>query len=156
MDESPYTTLRAIESDIKRIVEQLVAPMFLESRYGKLMTFSVERMERTLGFCIEMGFCELVQHNATGELIGGMCGILGPTFFSDDLQAIEFLCYAKPEWRGQRVCEDLVAHFVGWARSRGAIECMVGSSANINTGGARHFYQRMGFDLVGELMARGT
>lgn len=155
MDEKPYTTLRAIDADIPRLVD-LLTPLLSESRYGKFMTLSPERAARTFGFCIEMGFCELVQLNSTGEAIGAMCGILGPTFFAEDLQAIEFLCYAKPEWRGQRVCEDLVVHFVGWARSRGAVECLVGSSANINNDGVRHFYQRMGFEVVGELMSRRT
>lgn len=147
----PYLTRRATADDLEALVI-LGRSLFEESRF-RYMTFNETRLANTLAYCIDRGFCEVVIGPA-GNLVGMMFGILGPTFFSDDLTVVELVCYVLPEHRGARVCEPMVQHFIGWATRSGALEAQVGSSASINTEAARKFYERQGFAVVGELMAR--
>ncbi|WP_051321300.1 GNAT family N-acetyltransferase [Chrysiogenes arsenatis] len=51
--------------------------------------------------------------------------------------------FVDPAWRGRAIGEQLVEHFLAWARSSGATRVCV--EASYDNSGAVKFYQKMGF-----------
>lgn len=137
---------RSATSDDLAAIARLGFAMHAESSF-RGMAYDVDCVKETLGDLIDRKQFVVVAEDSAGEVVGGMAGMVTPSWFGTDTMACDLALYLAPEVRGGMVAYRLVKGFVDWARMAGAKQIRPGvitASAE-----AEALYERMGFMRCG-------
>ena len=121
-------TIRRYELDDITILLDLVEVFLHEARDGTEnyfagVTFDRNKVESILhrNFNNPRFFCNIVL-NESGEIIGGLAGMINEFIFSRDLAAKDWLLFMKQGTGDVRTVLRLITSFVTWAKMSGASE----------------------------------
>jgi GNAT superfamily N-acetyltransferase len=135
----------ATEQDLDAIVE-LGLEMHAESSYRDLR-FDPGKVRSFMSGLIVTQYVRVYEKD--GQLLGGMAGLITPTWFSDDLSATDIALMVSKEHRGSLIAVRLIKDFVRWATDRGATQIRPGvTTGAVGDAGAR-LYEALGFEAVG-------
>lgn len=98
----------------------------------------------------------LAVYEREGRIVGGYAGYLNRCFFGADLMAHDYGVFVAPEARGSRAGWMLLKAFVDWATAAGAKQIRPGVSTGAVGATAEALYERLGFQRVGALFAKGV
>ncbi|WP_439587493.1 GNAT family N-acetyltransferase [Hydrogenophaga sp.] len=125
--------------------------MHAESPRFSRLTFSRARLHDTLRGLLDSpaGFLWVAEH---AQVIGGMAGIIGPHWASDDLVATDLALFIDERQRGGMSTVRLVAQYRQWARERGARIVQVGVTTGVQTEQTARLYERLGLARCGLIL----
>lgn len=125
--------------------------MHAESPRFSRLTFSRARLHNTLRGLLDSpaGFLWVAEQ---GVVIGGMAGIIGPHWASDDLVATDLALFIDEKQRGGMSTARLVTEYKRWAHQRGARIVQVGVTTGVQTEQTARLYERLGLARCGLIL----
>lgn len=95
-------------------------------------------------------------YGADGRVLGGMLGKLEPYFFAESGQLVarDLALYVDSGWHGGVAAMLLARDFTRWARERGAVDAVLGSTASANPLPAVRLFKSLGFAPFGVVTRR--
>ncbi|WP_439606866.1 GNAT family N-acetyltransferase [Hydrogenophaga sp.] len=125
--------------------------MHAESPRFSRLTFSSARLHNTLRSLLDnpAGFLWVAEQ---GVVIGGMAGIIGPHWASDDLVATDLALFIDEKQRGGMSTARLVTEYKRWAHQRGARIVQVGVTTGVQTEQTARLYERLGLARCGLIL----
>ena len=82
-------------------------------------------------------------------IVGIFLGKVVSYFFSNDLQAMDYLLYIKKENRGTIGALKLLKSYIQWAKEQGVKEIVLSSTTGVNLDRTEGIYRKLGFHKVG-------
>lgn len=127
------------------VVHKLAMNFHQESRY-KDMPFSASKITRLLEN--PNGFCALAQLG--DRYIGGIFGMVQPSWFSEKNIGFDLGLYIDPEYRGKSLAPvRLIKKFEEFCHTKNCIEIVLSSSSNIHEDRALRLYEKLGYTRCG-------
>lgn len=84
-----------------------------------------------------------------GEVIGGFFGVIGGSFFSDEISCKDLAWFITKSRRGSIAALRLVADFEQWGLDRGVRKFYLGESTGVNMEATAKLYEHLGYTIVG-------
>lgn len=126
--------------------------MHAESPRFSRLAFSRARLHDTLRGLLDSpaGFLWVAEMN--GQVIGGMAGIIGPHWASEDLVATDLALFIDEKQRGGMSTARLITEYKRWAHQRGARIVQVGVTTGVQTEQTARLYERLGLARCGLIL----
>jgi GNAT superfamily N-acetyltransferase len=140
----------AAPGDLNAMVD--VVRRIQDSTRLRQIGFSAERTFINLKAVVEDArgiYCLMVAEDATGQIVGGLLGVMERHFFSDRFVATLIGFGVLPERRASGAGHRLLTVFRRWAERRGAVELNAGINSGTGLERSDRYLRRLGFARVG-------
>ncbi len=88
------------------------------------------------------------------SVIGLMICYVTPYYFGNDLLAQDMILYIDKSRRGSVGAMRMIVEYVEWAKEKGCKEAVLAQTAGIAPDVVAKLYNRVGFELIGQLYKR--
>lgn len=149
------TVRKASPGDLPALVA-LIRVMHDESPHYKALGYVEEKVIGALTRSMGDGPC-FVHVDAAGAIDGLFVAIVAERWFSHDRFVTDLAVFVPPEKRGGLIAYRLFEAFIAWCESAGMppADVQIGITTGVRQERTGAFYQRMGFERVGEVFRLG-
>lgn len=127
--------------------------MHQESAYRDI-EFHAPKMRHIANACLNNPEWCCFTARIDDQIIGMMVGFVGQYWFSTEKYAMDLALYVHPAHRGSSAAFRLLKEFTTWAATQNIRQIRCGETTRVNPEATAKLYQKMGFEIAGQIFAR--